>query len=114
MKSAAVSTGALTANTIYRLSRQQEAFVAPDYDTDDNADARYLDAHGMIFQNRTNGDMYLWYGTLPAAYQNLTAFKAAAYKVSAGASFVPPMSQVWICYALFSSPAAGYIHHLSH
>lgn len=115
MKSAYIDTSALTANTVYRLSRADEAFVVPDYDTDaDYAAGEAGVQHGMMFQNRTSGVMYIWYGEVPTALQVPAEFIKAAYKVEAGATFQPPMSQIGLCYAVFATPAAGFVHHLSH
>lgn len=114
MKSTATPTSSLAANTIYRLCRLNDEFVAPNYATDGALACSGNIAHGMIFQNRTTGDLYLWYGEVPAALQDPVVFKQAAYKVSAGGSFVPPMSQIGLVYMVFSTPAAGYLHHMAH
>lgn len=115
MKSAAVSTGALTADIIYRLNRETESFVAVDYANDGATSTDEHDhEHGMVFQNRTLGPMYLWYGVLPSALQVPTEFKKAAYLVAAGGTFQPPMSQTGLCYALFENPTGAYIHHFYH
>ena len=112
MKSASIATNTLTANTIYRLCRETETFVAADYAND--GDTQCSGTKGIRFINRTNGKMYIWYGAVPTAMQTPATFADAAIIIEAGGYFEPPYAQIGLCYMMFASPAAGYVHHLSH
>lgn len=115
IKSTYIDTSTLTANTIYRLGRStsDEQYVVPDYVNDPYLP--FADQDGLSVQNKTNGSIYIWYGPLPAEVQgNPTLFKDVAFELGAGETYIPLYPQNGLVYTLFTSPAAGHIHHLVH
>lgn len=118
MKSRAFNTNTLVSDTIYYFNRHDGTLDIPDYSTevvDAFADETiHPHGHGMIFQNRTTGKCYLWYGPLPVELQVPTEFKKAALMLDAGEKYIPPCSQHGLLYVLFATPSGGYIQHLYH
>lgn len=67
---------------------------------------------GVAFWNRTNGDMYLWYGAVPPEARTAAAFKARAIPIAARSSYTPAQKQSGVVYVLCEQ--TGFIHHLHH
>ena len=90
-----------------------EQYVVPDFANDP-----YLpfgNQTGLSVQNKTNGSLYIWYGPLPVELQDdVSEFKDAAFELGAGEIYIPMYPQNGLVYTLFTSPAAGHIHHLVH
>lgn len=70
------------------------------------------DGGGVLFQNRTNGDLYIWYGQVPAAAQTVAGFKARAFVVGMRDTWEPEEEQGGLVYILVEQ--TGFVHHMVH
>ena len=67
---------------------------------------------GVSFQNRTNGDIFIWYGPVPPEAQTVAAFKARAFVVGARSVYTPAEEQGGLVYIL--AEQTGFMHHIVH
>jgi len=67
---------------------------------------------GVTLQNRTGGDLYMWYGQVPPQYQTPAEFKKVALKIGTGSTYEPYRTQSGTMYLMVDS--AGPLHWLMH